>query len=52
MNEKCWRNFKFYSQVNLNESFLYSCDVTTFYPKLNIKTTKESKEDFLLVDMG
>ncbi len=45
IKEKCWRNFKL-----CRPSFLYSCDVTSFLQKIEIITTKVSKEDFL-VDM-
>jgi hypothetical protein len=39
INEKCWRNFKFSSQVKILV-ILYSCDVTSFHQKLKNKNNK------------
>ncbi len=50
INDKFGRNFKLSSQVIL--IFLYSCDITSFHQKLEIRTTKVSKEDFYLADKG
>jgi hypothetical protein len=42
----------FLLSYNINLSFLYCSNVTSFHQKLKIRTTKVSREDIYLVDMG
>ncbi len=37
---------------SIGESYLYSCDATNVYQKIEIITTKVSKDDFYLVDIS
>jgi hypothetical protein len=45
------RNFEIIHPSYANQSFLYRCDVRSFYHKLEMIRTKVSKEEFYLVDM-
>ncbi len=38
-----------YPSSNINQSFLYCCDVASFHQKPKKVTTKVGKEDFFLV---